>query len=260
MEVLGKLRCHACSTLLGNGQAEHHWKVTKRNKQGQRARLGVVRTKKQSVIFAANSHAKSALRRLAASKAGKLYEDADFDQFLGKGVWEDRKRLATCIFRAWYRVWEDAQLNSAGNDRFAAALSVKYGGLKFYDEDGAQQGFDGPVNGFTLGDSCCVLVKLDDDSHDQPMKKFGYQCCILLYFLGFDCSKSYLKQPHKCWAIQELFKYCDFYGMIQEYYTENPKDAEEIGLRIRQNDGVVDELTEKEAVQSGESVKRKKMM
>ncbi len=35
---------------------------------------------------------------------------------------------------------------------------MKYGGLQFHDEDGAQQGFDGLVNGFTLEDSCCVLV------------------------------------------------------------------------------------------------------
>ena len=55
--------------------------------------------------------------------------------------------------------------------------------MKFYDEDGAHQGFDGPVNGYTLEDNCCVLVKLDDDSHDQLMKKFGYKYCILLCFL-----------------------------------------------------------------------------
>ena len=57
------------------------------------------------------------------------------------------------------------------------------------------------------------LVKLYDDSHVQP-------------------------------AIQELFKDCDFYGMIQDYYKKNPNDAEEIGLRIFQNDRVVDELNE----------------
>jgi hypothetical protein len=122
--------------LLGIGEAECHWKVTERNKQGQRARLGVMRTKKQSEILTAYSHKKSAIRKLDASKAGKLYEDVDFDQFLGEGIWEDRKRLATCIFRAWYESWEDAQLNSTSDDRFAAVLSVKCGGLKFYDEDG----------------------------------------------------------------------------------------------------------------------------
>ena len=46
--------------------------------------------------------------------------------------------------------------------------------------------------------------------------------------------------------------------MIQEYYKQHPQEADEIRLRIYQNDSIVDELTEKEAVQSGESVKRKK--
>ena len=109
-EVLGKLACRACSTLLEIGENERHWKVTKRNKQGQRARLGDERTKKQSAILAAYSHGKTILKRLAASKAGKLYEDADFDRFLGEGVWEERKRLATQIFRAWYESWEDAKV------------------------------------------------------------------------------------------------------------------------------------------------------
>ena len=93
MEVLGKLGCLACSTLLGIGEAECHWKVTKRNKQGQEARLGVVRTKKQSAILTAYSHEKSALRRLAPSKAGKLYEDANFDQFLGEGFGRTERDL-----------------------------------------------------------------------------------------------------------------------------------------------------------------------
>ena len=90
------------------------------------------------------------------------------------------------------------------------------------------------------------------------MKKFGYKYCILLCFPGFDHKMPYLQQPHKYWAIQELFKDCDFYGMIQDYYKLNPKHAEDIRLRIYQNDGAVDELTEKDATQSGESAKRKK--
>ncbi len=68
---------------------------------------------------------------LAASKAGKLYEDADFDQFLGEGVWDKRKRLATQIFRAWYEGWEDAQINIAVDDRFATALSQSMLGYSF---------------------------------------------------------------------------------------------------------------------------------
>jgi hypothetical protein len=46
--------------------------------------------------------------------------------------------------------------------------------------------------------------------------------------------------------------------MIQDYYKQHPEEAEDIGLRIYTDDGIVDELTEKEAVQAGESNKRKK--
>jgi hypothetical protein len=48
-------------------------------------------------------------------------------------------------------------------------------------------------------------------------------------------------------GVEEIV-FCHFYNMIQGYYKKNPKDAEETGLRICQNDEVVDELTEKEAV------------
>ena len=90
------------------------------------------------------------------------------------------------------------------------------------------------------------------------MKKFGYKYCILLCFPGFDHKKSYLNQPHKYWAIHDLFKDCVFHSMIQDYYKLNPKDADKIGLRTYQNDEVADKLSEKEALQWGESAKRKK--
>lgn len=51
--------------------------------------------------------------------------------------------LITLWCRSRYEVWEDAQLNSAGNGKLVAALSAKYGGVQFYDEDVAQQGFAG---------------------------------------------------------------------------------------------------------------------
>ena len=66
--------------------------------------MGADRTKKQSAILAEYSHEKSTLRRLAASKAGKLYEDADFDQFLGEGVWEERRDLQHEFFGLGMRV------------------------------------------------------------------------------------------------------------------------------------------------------------
>ena len=115
-EVLGRLGCKTSSNLLGIGEAEWHWKVTKRNKVGNRANLGTEKTKKQSAIAAAYSHEKSSLCRKANQKAGKLYEDKDFNQFHGKGLWEERKRIPNHLFRAWYEGWESLQLKSTGDD------------------------------------------------------------------------------------------------------------------------------------------------
>ena len=76
-EVLGKLACIVTSKLCGIGEAEHHWKANKRQLTGQRACLGAHKTKMQASISAAYCHKRSAMRRAAASKAGKLWEDDD---------------------------------------------------------------------------------------------------------------------------------------------------------------------------------------
>ena len=101
-EVLGRLGCKTSSNLLGIGEAERHWKVIKRSKGGQRAHVGTEKTKKQAAIAAAYSHEKSSLRRLANQKAGKLYDDNDFQQFHGEGLWEERKKIPVRLFRSWY--------------------------------------------------------------------------------------------------------------------------------------------------------------
>ena len=35
--------------------------------------------------------------------------------------------------------------------------------------------------------------------------------------------------------------------MVEDYYKQHPEEAEEIGLKIYRNDGVIDEMTELEA-------------
>jgi hypothetical protein len=60
------------------------------------------------------------------------------------------KRIPICLFRAWCEGWESLQLKSTGDEWFAVALTVKYGGLKFHDIDGPLNGFSEAVNGFTL--------------------------------------------------------------------------------------------------------------
>ena len=99
-EVLDKLGCRTSSNLLGIGEAEHHWKVTKHDKGGQKSKLGTKKMKKQAAIIAAYSHEKSGLCQKANQKAGKLYEDKDFKQFHGNGLRKERKRIPICLFRA----------------------------------------------------------------------------------------------------------------------------------------------------------------
>ena len=155
------------------------------------------------------------------------------------------------MFRAWYEGWESLQLKSTGDDRFAAALTAKYGGLKFHDIDGPLNGFSEAVNGFTLDDNCCVLWKLTEDASEKPVKGYGYKYCILLCFPGYDINEPYHRQPQKYWSLQELYKGCDFYSMVEDYYKQHPEEAEEMGLKIYRNDGVIDEMTEGEAYDTG---------
>ena len=44
-----------------------------------------------------------------------------------------------------------------------------------------------------------------------------------------------------------MYKGCDFRSMVENYYKQHPEEAEETGLKIYQNNGVIDEMTESEA-------------
>ena len=48
-------------------------------------------------------------------------------------------------------------------------------------------------------------------------------------------------------TLQELYKGCEFYSMLEDYYKQHQEEAEEIGLKIYRNIGVIDETTELEA-------------
>ena len=49
-------------------------------------------------------------------------------------------------------------------------------------------------------------------------------------------------------------KGCDFDSMVEDYDQQHPEEAEEMGLKIYRNDGVIDEMTEGEAY--GTAIKR----
>jgi hypothetical protein len=80
-KVLGALACRVTSKAKGVGCAERHWKSLKRHKKGKRGKLGSEVTKKLSTISAAYSYELSALRRATAQRAGKLWEENDFENY-----------------------------------------------------------------------------------------------------------------------------------------------------------------------------------
>ena len=80
-KVMGALACRVTSKAKGVGCAELHEKVTKRHKNDKRGKLGSEVTKKLSTISAAYSYELSALRRATAQRAGKLWEDDDFENY-----------------------------------------------------------------------------------------------------------------------------------------------------------------------------------
>jgi len=129
--VLGALACRVTSKAKAVGCAQQHWKATKRHKKGKRGRLGSDIMKKLSTISAAYSYERSALRRATAQRAGKLWEDDDFENynnFCSKNI--PKSTRVTRIFRAWEERWEKVQFDSSGDEKFAARLSAKYEGLK----------------------------------------------------------------------------------------------------------------------------------
>ena len=92
---------------------------------------------------------------------------------------------------------------------------------------------------------------MTEDVSEKPDKGYGFKNCILLCFPGYDINEPYHRHPQKYWSLQELYKGCDFYSMVEDYYKQHPEEAEEMGLNIYRNDGVIDEMTEGEAYDMG---------
>ena len=114
-KVLCGLAYMVTSKAKGVGCAECHWKATKRHKKGKRGKLGTEVTKKLSTISAAYSYELSVLRTATAQRAGKSWEDDDFENFsnfCSKNL-TGKIRVAR-IFRAWEERWEKVQFGSSG--------------------------------------------------------------------------------------------------------------------------------------------------
>jgi len=141
-EVPGKLACLTTSKNLGIGSAERHWKIMKRAKTGQSARLSAESAKKQSLVYGAAMQQRARFRVKKLSDAGKLWRDEDFetlklDHFCGEIVESARELPVTParIFRAWEEGWEKKKVGPQGDDRLEARLVAKYGGLCWLDID-----------------------------------------------------------------------------------------------------------------------------
>ena len=48
-----------------------------------------------------------------------------------------------------------------------------------------------------------------------------------------------------------MYKGCNFYSIVEDYYKQHPEEDKEMGLKIYQNDGVIYEMTEREAYDTG---------
>ena len=92
---------------------------------------------------------------------------------------------------------------------------------------------------------------MNEDASEKPIKGNGYKYCILIYFPGYDINDQHDRQHQKRWSLQELYKGCDFYSMVEDYYKQHPKETDEMDLKIYWDDKVIDEVTELEAFKSG---------
>jgi len=82
------------------------------------------------------------------------------------------------LFRAWYKDGESLQLKSTGDDRFAVALTAKYGASSFMTTMVLLRD--------SLRQSMVVLLKLSEGASEQPVKGYGYKYCILICLPGYD--------------------------------------------------------------------------
>ena len=123
-KVLGRLACLITSKNLGIGSAERHWKIVKRAKTGQSARLGADNAKKQYLVYGAAMQQRARFRLKKLSDAGKLWCEEDFetlklDHFCEEIVESARKLPSkeARIFRAWEEGWEKRKVGPEGDDR-----------------------------------------------------------------------------------------------------------------------------------------------
>ena len=79
----------------------------------------------------------------------------------------------------------------------------------------------------------------------------GISIAFCIVFLDITSINHITDSHKKYWSLQELYKGCDFYSIVEDYYKQHPEEAKEMRLKIYMNDGVIDEMTEGEAYDTG---------
>jgi hypothetical protein len=230
-EVLGPLACIVGSKPLGIGQAERNWKIYKRNKDGQRSRLGTGKTKSQTVIAGAYSHQKSAARRVQAQRAGKVWTDDDFvflklDNYCTGSITESIVKPVRVV-RLYKEAWECVQFDSKGDDIHAARLSAKYGGLKYIDTEEPHN------HGVIPSIGCVVLSKCSKESVEKKIVGKGWYYGILGCYDGFVDDVAHCEQSPELYDIWQ--RDWTFYEMIDDYYKQFPDPKTKIQIVTGEN-------------------------
>ena len=78
----------------------------------------------------------------------------------------------TRIFRAWEERWEKVQFDSLGDEKFAAQMSAKYEGLKWFEVDSKREMHT------AMGD-CVILKELGKETERKREKGKGWGYFIL---------------------------------------------------------------------------------
>jgi hypothetical protein len=230
-KYLGRFACKKLSKMTGIPSAERHWKQAKRHKKGNKGKTSTEKMMMMSTISMADGYERSKLRSQEARKANTIWDDDDFSQlnnFCAKNLLAQPTKV-TRIVRTWMEEWEKRVFTAAGDEKFAARLSAKYEGLKWYDEDEKR-------NMRTMDGDCVVLCKLTSAHQTRKQKGgMGWVYCVLGIYDNYDVDKTYAENDErglkkKSYDFFEMTPedHSDFYYMVRKWYEENP----EVGVRI----------------------------
>ena len=216
--VLCALACHVLSKVSGIGAAERSWKDKKRVTTPARNRTDPERSRKMTSIVGHHCANKARRRRERESRAGRIWNDADFDCLKLSKFGIDVEVLsgakkAKKVFRAWKERWED--VDTPKRDVIIEnKLVAKYGGIKWFD-----------------GENDCVVTAHPKQMYWKKERKrkdksnhTGYY--ILACADGFDMTKSPEDQDSDLWEFWDRDE--EFYNLVAQHYGQHPDDSVDV--------------------------------